>query len=81
VAVERLKAAIEAWREADAKAKAAEAALAGVMDAAFNRRIVGVPDDLVRTASRLRADANERLKEAVAAMRPGSDPGTQPPNS
>lgn len=63
---ERLRAAIEAWHEADRKARDAEERLRQAREA-FMQAGFPVPPDLEREARLTRAVANEKLKAAVAA--------------
>ena len=74
---ENLRAAIDAWKEADAMVKQAERELTTAMDAYLGGHGPEVPAELVARVSLLRATAASRLKDSIEAMsRPnGSSPG------
>jgi len=56
------------WRDADSRARALEKALASLPF--FQGEGPPPTQDLVSEAKQLRKMANEKLKEAIAAMRP-----------
>lgn len=62
---EAARTALQAWQEADDRARAAEAR---VRDASQLREAEGtpIPEDLLREMLRTRAEANARLREAIA---------------
>jgi hypothetical protein len=66
---ENLRAAIDAWKDADAKVKQAEQELTAAMDAYLGGHGPEVPAELVARVSLLRATAASRLKDSVEAIR------------
>lgn len=69
---EKLRAAIEAWKAADAQVKQAEQELSSVMDAYLEGKGPPVQSALVARVAMLRAVAVSRLKDSVEAMRVAS---------
>ena len=65
-----LKSAVASWKVADASARAAENLLKQAWSDYEERRVTGIPSELVKQATELRASANERLKVAVRLMSP-----------
>lgn len=66
---QRAKLAYEAWKEADQRARAAEDLLHQAWDA---HDAGGAPPEaaLIEQVSRLRAEANEKLREVTRRLRP-----------
>ena len=65
-----LRLALDAWKEADANARAAESLLRQAWSQYEQNRANAVPGELVRQVRELRAKANERLKMAVKLLNP-----------
>jgi hypothetical protein len=62
------------WRKADAEARAAERRLQRAWDDYEAGHAAVIPVDILKRVTVLRAEANERLTEAVAALNPPDRP-------
>ena len=65
---ERARAAYEAWNQADAQARQAEARLGQAWQAYFDGTGRPPEDQLISEVARLRTLANQRLSAAMAAL-------------
>jgi hypothetical protein len=70
---EKLRAALQAWRAADAECKLAEQELAAAMDSYLDHGGPPVPPELVSRVSGLRAIAVDRLRDSIEVMRDASE--------
>lgn len=64
----KLKSAIEAWREAESRAKEAEAHLRASLQEFEERRGPAVPPEFVERVARLRDHAQQKLTIAVTSI-------------
>lgn len=71
---DRLTAAIDAWRQADAEARAAENLLAQAWEDFDARRGPPVSAQLIAQVARLRDQANDRLTVALSLLQQARKP-------